>query len=42
LRLGTPPEHKRHVTVNSGHGVPRSDYLKEMLGFLDKYFGPAR
>jgi hypothetical protein len=24
-RLGTPPEHKRHVTVNSGHGVPRSD-----------------
>ena len=41
-RLGTPPEHKRHVLVESGHSVPRSEYLTEVLGWLDEYFGPAR
>ena len=41
-RLGTAPEDKRHVVVDSGHSVPRADYLKEVLGWLDKYFGPAR
>jgi dienelactone hydrolase len=40
--VGTAPEHKRHVAVEAPHSVPRSDYLRELLGWLDKYFGPAR
>jgi dienelactone hydrolase len=39
-RLGTAD--KRHVTVDAGHSVPRAEYLRELLGWLDKHFGPAR
>jgi dienelactone hydrolase len=39
--LGTPAEHKRHVTVEAGHSVPRHEYFREVLGWLDRYFGPA-
>ena len=41
-RLGTPPDQKRHVTVEAAHAVPRAEYLRELLGWLDKYFGPAK
>jgi len=41
-RAGTPAEHKRHVAADSGHSVPRDQYLKEVLAWLDRYFGPAR
>jgi dienelactone hydrolase len=41
-RLGTAPEHKRHVTVEASHAVPRSEYLREMLGWLDQYYGSAQ
>jgi dienelactone hydrolase len=41
-RIGTPAEDKRHVTVEAAHSVPRAEYLRELLGWLDKYFGPAR
>ena len=40
--LGTPLEHKRHVPLEGGH-VP-SDWrglIKEVLDWLDKYFGPV-
>ena len=40
--VGTPAEHKRHVVAEAPHAVPRADYLPEVLGWLDKYFGPAR
>jgi hypothetical protein len=40
--MGTPHEHKRHVIVEAGHSVPRTEYLREVLGWLDKYFGAAR
>jgi dienelactone hydrolase len=41
-RLGTPPEHKKHVVFEAPHSIPRSDYISEMLAWLDRYFGPAR
>jgi formylglycine-generating enzyme required for sulfatase activity len=41
-RLGTPEEHKKHVVVEAAHGIPRHEYVREMLAWLDKYFGPAR
>jgi eukaryotic-like serine/threonine-protein kinase len=41
-RLGTPADHKRHVAVEAAHSVPRSEYLRELLGWLDKYFGTTR
>ena len=38
--LGTAD--KRHIVVEAPHSVPRSEYLPPVLGWLDKYFGPAR
>jgi pimeloyl-ACP methyl ester carboxylesterase len=41
-RLGTPAEHKKHVVFDSGHGnFPRSEVIRELLAFLDKYLGPV-
>ena len=39
--IGTAPVDKKHVVV-APHAVRRSEYLREVLGWLDKYFGPAR
>ncbi|MND07347.1 hypothetical protein D3C83_292550 [compost metagenome] len=41
-RLGTPAEHKRHVVFDAGHGnFPRSEVIREVLGWLDRYLGPV-
>ena len=40
--LGSAPGEKRHVILESGHGSPpRSEALKETLGWYDKYLGPV-
>jgi eukaryotic-like serine/threonine-protein kinase len=42
--LGTPPDRKRHVVLHSGHFVintQRSQLVKEILDWLDKYLGPV-
>jgi len=41
-RIGTPPEHKRHVLFDSGHGYPLELYGPEVLAWLDKYLGPVK
>jgi dienelactone hydrolase len=41
-RLGTPPEHKRHLIYDAGHLVPRSQMIKESLDWYDKYLGPVK
>jgi len=41
-RLGTPPEHKRHVVSDGGHFVPRTQLIAETLDWFDRYLGPAR
>lgn len=43
-RLGTPPEHKRHVVLTGGHyivGQQRSQVVREVLDWLDRYLGPV-
>ena len=39
--LGSPAADKRHVQVDSGHVVPRSQVLRETLSWLDQYLGPV-
>ncbi len=39
--LGTPDEHKRHVTYDSGHGMPLNPVIRETLDWLDRYLGPV-
>jgi len=43
--LGTPPERKKWVLLNMGHGLStpsRSQVTKEILDWLDRYFGSVR
>jgi serine/threonine protein kinase/formylglycine-generating enzyme required for sulfatase activity/cephalosporin-C deacetylase-like acetyl esterase len=40
--LGTPKENKRRVIYDIGHGVPRSELIKESLDWLDRYLGPVK
>jgi hypothetical protein len=42
--LGTAPDRKRHVVFHSGHVVlsqQRSQVVKEILDWLDRYLGPV-
>jgi eukaryotic-like serine/threonine-protein kinase len=40
--VGTAPEHKRYVLFDSaGHVPPRLDVVREILDWLDRYFGPV-
>jgi hypothetical protein len=42
-RLGTPADRKRHVVTNSGHAAfPRSELIREVLGWLDRHLGPIQ
>jgi len=40
--LGTPAEDKRQIIYPSSHFVPRTELIKEVLSWLDKYFGPVK
>jgi formylglycine-generating enzyme required for sulfatase activity/dienelactone hydrolase len=40
--LGTPPDQKRQVVSQGGHFVPRTQLIKEMLDWLDRYLGPPK
>jgi dienelactone hydrolase len=40
--LGTPKENKRQVIYQTGHGVPRTELIKETLDWLDRYLGPVK
>jgi dienelactone hydrolase len=38
--FGTPPADKRHVVYDAGHDpLPRSQFIREILAFLDRYLG---
>jgi class 3 adenylate cyclase/dienelactone hydrolase len=37
--LGTPKENKKKILYESGHLVPRTDFVKETLQWFDKYLG---
>ncbi|MBK7093237.1 MAG: protein kinase [bacterium] len=40
--LGTPPEYKKYISYPLGHSVPRNEHIKEVLAWLDRYFGPVQ
>jgi formylglycine-generating enzyme required for sulfatase activity/dienelactone hydrolase len=40
--LGTPEKDKRHVIYETGHAVPRKEFIRETLDWLDKYLGPVK
>jgi dienelactone hydrolase len=40
--LGTPAEHKRRVVYDVSHTIPRNEMIKEFVGWMEKYWGPAR
>ena len=39
--LGTPPDQKRHTVLQSGHIPPRTEMIRAILDWLDKYLGPV-
>ena len=40
--LGTPLADKKMFVYPSGHLVPRVEFMKETLAWLDEYLGPAQ
>ncbi len=40
--LGTPDEHKNLILYDTDHFIPRTEMIKEILGWLDKYLGPVK
>ena len=40
--LGTPKENKKMIVYESGHLVPRNDFVKETLLWYDQYLGPVK
>jgi eukaryotic-like serine/threonine-protein kinase len=41
--LGTPAEHKRRVVYESSHMIPRNETIKEVVNWMEKYWGePSR
>ena len=40
--LGTPANDKRRVVFDSGHSVPRTELIKEVLAWLGRYLGPVK
>ena len=37
--LGTPAEHKRRVVYDAAHNIPRTDMIKEVVNWMEKYWG---
>jgi dienelactone hydrolase len=40
--LGTSPEDKKSIIYETGHLVPRTDFMRETLNWYDKYLGPVK
>jgi len=39
--LGTPPADKHRVVYEASHTIPRTEMIKEFVGWLDKYWGAS-
>ena len=37
--LGTPAERKRRVEYDAGHNIPRTEMIKEVVSFMERYWG---
>jgi serine/threonine protein kinase/formylglycine-generating enzyme required for sulfatase activity/dienelactone hydrolase len=40
--LGTPKQDKRMILYDTDHFIPRNEFTKEALSWLDRYLGPVR
>ena len=40
--IGTSPTDKKSIIYESGHLVPRADFIREALNWYDKYLGPVK
>ncbi len=40
--LGTPRADKRLVVYETGHAVPRTEFIRETIDWLDRYLGPVQ
>ncbi len=40
--LGTPATDKRLIVYDTDHIIPLTEYIKEAIKWLDKYFGPVK
>jgi hypothetical protein len=40
--LGTPSEHKEIKLYETDHVPPMNEFIKEILTWLDNYFGPVK
>ena len=40
--LGTPSADKNLITYETDHIIPRKDFIKESLAWLDHYFGTVK
>jgi len=40
--LGTPDEHKNLILYDTDHFIPKTEMIKEILSWLDKYLGPVK
>jgi hypothetical protein len=40
--LGTPKEDKQLKLYDTDHFIPRNEFTKEALSWLDRYLGPVR
>jgi class 3 adenylate cyclase/cephalosporin-C deacetylase-like acetyl esterase len=40
--LGTAKENKKFIVYEAGHLVPKTDLVKEIVAWFDKYLGPVR
>jgi len=40
--MGTPKDQKKLVLYDTDHFIPRNEYIKETLAWLDKYLGPVK
>jgi serine/threonine protein kinase/formylglycine-generating enzyme required for sulfatase activity/dienelactone hydrolase len=40
--LGSRNDQKKHLLYDTGHNLPRNEFIKETLNWLDQYLGPVR
>jgi hypothetical protein len=39
--LGTPKEDKRQIIYDSDHMLPKGEFIRDTLSWLDRYLGPV-
>jgi hypothetical protein len=40
--MGTPKDQKELKLYDTDHFIPKNEFIKESLRWLDKYFGPVK